>query len=158
MLRFRGSTGAGTPEQIGNLETLPELLPGDELTHNTSVNMTFGSADGTAWCRARFRKRPGFKGELVASRRINLAGDTVYYTPFTNPMTEPGGLCVVGAFKDLTSYPTTVGGTGWAKGGNGGLTIQGYYILSTIEVETPPQMSMYGATSRNWAGVVVYLR
>ena len=136
-------------------------LPGDELTHGTTVNLAFGSNDSPAWCRARFRKLPGFQGLMVASHRVsqNTQVDTFSITPFTNPMTEPGGLCITGAFKDYTGYPTTVTGTGWNKGGNGGLTIQGYYILSTTEIETPPVMSFTGGgTGRYWAGMVTYLR
>ena len=34
LLRFRGSTGAGQGELIGNFETLPELEPGDQVTLN----------------------------------------------------------------------------------------------------------------------------
>lgn len=133
-------------------------LPGDELTHDTSVNCANGANDGPAWCRARFRKGEGFQGLLVAGERINLAGATVYITPFTNPMTEPGGICITGAFKDWGSYPNVVGGTGWNLGGNGGLTIQGYYILSTTEIETPPQMSFTGYNSYNWVAFCIYLR
>ena len=141
--------------------TYIEPMPGYELSHDTTVNNSFQSNDGPAWCRARFRKGEGFKGLQVASRRYNESSSTTttfYITPFSNPMTKPGGLCVAAAFKDWTEYPTTVGGTGWAKGGNGGLTIQGYYILSTTEIETPPQMYFYGTSGRYWAGLLVYLR
>jgi hypothetical protein len=137
-----------------------EPLPAYAGSHDTSINWAIGSGDNPAWCRARFRKGTGFRGDLVASERVNQNSqtDTFTITPFTNPMTEPGGICLVGAFKDYTSYPTTVTGTGWNKGGNGGLTIQGYYILSTSEIETPGNVSLYGATARYWAGMVAYLR
>jgi hypothetical protein len=136
-------------------------LPKYSLTHATSIEWSIGSSDNPAWCRARFRKLGGFRCSLIASERVNQGSqsDTFTITPFTNPMTEPGGICITGAFKDYTNYPTTVTGTGWAKGGNGGLTIQGYYILSTEEIETPPAMAFTGGGgSHYWAGMVAYLR
>jgi hypothetical protein len=128
-------------------------------THDTAIDWSIGSSDGPAWCRARFRKGAGFRGDLVASQRVNNSNSSTFViTPFTNPMTEPGGLCLVGAFKDWGSYPNAVSGTGWAKGGNGGLTIQAYYILSTDEIETPGAVTLQGYNSYYWAGMVAYLR
>lgn len=131
-------------------------------THDTSITHAYGSNDNPAWCRARFRKKPGFKGLSARSNyRININSQTnnASFTPPTNPMTEPGGVCIVGAFKDYTAYPTGVTGTGWAKGGNGGLTIQAYYILSTTEVETPGAVTFTSSSGNHyWAGLVTYLR
>ena len=138
-----------------------EPLPGDEDTHGTGVNCAFGSNDNPAWCYAKFKKLTGFKGDLIAAQRININSQTANatFTPFTNPMTEPGGMCIVGAFKDFTNYPTSVSGTGWNAGGWGGLTIQAYYHLSTTEVETPGNVTLQSSGGNHyWAGFCLYLR
>jgi hypothetical protein len=153
-----GHNGSGWESVHG---AIIEPYPSTALTHDTSVNLAFGSNDNPAWCRARFRKGLGFRGDLIAAQRYNGGSSTSFaITPFTNPMTNPGGVCIIGAFKDYTAYPDGVSGTGWAKGGNGGLTIQGYYILSTTEIETPGTgtFTSSGGGSHYWAGFCFYLR
>lgn len=138
-------------------------LPGYANTHGTTVNVYFGSTSSPGWCRARFRKETGFQGLLVAAQRYNQGTPSTSFsvTPYTNPMTTPGGLCVFAAMKDDGSgyWPDGMTGTGWTYAANGTYSCQGYYILSGNEIETPPTATFTSPNgAQYWAGVMVYLR
>lgn len=134
--------------------------PSTAKTHGTTINFATAAGDNPAWCRGRFRARPGFRGELAAVRGISTAqAVNLTVTPFANPMEQPGGLCIVGAFKDFTAFPTSVSGTGWTLSGNAGLCIMAHYRLSTQSIETPGNVTFNSASGNHfWAVIVAYLR
>lgn len=138
--------------------------PSTAGTHGTTVNQVLGSTHNPGWVRGRYRipAGSGFKGSMVASSRQNGGSSTQFVlTPPTNPMTNPGGLCIIGAYKedDAGYWPDTVVGSDWTKDASGYYAIQARCILPTDEIYTPGTCTFTSpAGSAIWAGLVVYLR
>ena len=151
-----GLNGNGAHSVVLN-QTRP--YPSTVGSHSTSLGINVGDTGGLAWCRARFRVSAGFQGLPVWAYRINGASASTFpITPNANPSVNPGGLCIVAAYKEWGDNATGVSGTGWAKGSSAGRSIQAYYILDTAEVETPPQVTLSSSDGNYWAGIVAYFR
>ncbi len=108
-----------------------------------------------------FRPGPGFKGIQSAVQRVNQGPtDDPTFTPKTNPGPFPGGICIATTtMKSGGAGPSaSVSGTGWTGVGTGGLGTTARYILSTTEIETPPDPGFSSSRSARWATCLAYFR
>jgi hypothetical protein len=143
------------------------LKPRPGATWNTTVNTNLAGSYNSTSC-VRFSYTEGFQMRPYQGKYSghSSSSSSQTHTPQTNKGPYPGGVCIAmgcheaGYASGMTGISAASSAAGWVGGKYGGaISVIAYYILSTTEIETPPDVTFETVYSPNcWITASAYIR